>query len=445
MQLRKNCIQSSSAKRKLVIATIMIIGSMISSIRCTSSFTLNKFSNGRHLSSSKTSLSLILSTAGILPGVSSSSPLSSSSSNLRTNVFRRHAKANNGDVGDPTKSFSNNSSHSMSSAAAISLTGAAAAVITTENNSTSCAEDENIETTSTNVFPEDVLRHDTYNGVTVYVSKLSSEYMTNDADKFTSTLKDQLQSWQLNEKRGIWIHIPTEHSVIVPKCVELGFEFQHAKNGLLVMTRWLPKNQESRLPHGPTHQLGVGIILIHPITKKMLVVQELTGPAAARKLWKMPTGLTDPGEDIVEAAVREAKEETGLDCVFDKIICMRQAHGGIFNQSDMFVVCQMKLSPKYDELLKGNKEIELVPQEEEIAMAKWMEVDEFAGQDLWQDSPLYKELNDSIYHARRSSESSNEDTSDSKSSNDSPRFGMIAKTLPVGFRPGENTIYLSAL
>ncbi len=38
------------------------------------------------------------------------------------------------------------------------------------------------------------------------------------------------------------------------KCTELGFEFQHAQNGLLpgllVMTRWLPKDEvSSRLPH----------------------------------------------------------------------------------------------------------------------------------------------------------------------------------------------------
>jgi ADP-ribose pyrophosphatase YjhB (NUDIX family) len=37
------------------------------------------------------------------------------------------------------------------------------------------------------------------------------------------------------------------------------------------------------------------------------------------KVWKMPTGLTDTGEDIATSAVRELKEETGLDCVFDRM------------------------------------------------------------------------------------------------------------------------------
>lgn len=44
-----------------------------------------------------------------------------------------------------------------------------------------------------------------------------------------------------------------------------------------------------------------------------MVVQERSGPGAAKKLWKIPTGLTDPGEDIDDAAIREGKEEIGLD------------------------------------------------------------------------------------------------------------------------------------
>ncbi len=122
---------------------------------------------------------------------------------------------------------------------------------------------------------------------------------------------------------------------------------------------------------------------------------------------------------------------------------MRQAHGGIFNQSDMFVVCLLKLSPKYDKLLEENKEIILTPQEEEIAMISWMDLDEFSGQDLWQSSPLYMALHNSIFHAVRGSES----IADKGENNDSngTQNGLIARTLPVGWRPGKQTIYLSHL
>ena len=58
----------------------------------------------------------------------------------------------------------------------------------------------------------------------------------------------------------------------------------------------------------------------------MLVVQEKSGPAAAHELWKMPTGLLDPSEDVGDAAIRELKEETGLDGTVERILSIRQAH-----------------------------------------------------------------------------------------------------------------------
>ena len=210
-----------------------------------------------------------------------------------------------------------------------------------------------------NVFPEEALTYDTYNGVTIKLEEIynGDETQSFDPVAFSNTLQHSLQTWKKEGRRGIWIHIPTSCSAAVPICTEMGFEFQFAKNGLLVMTQWLPEEQDSRLPHGPTHQCGVGVIVLHPITHEMLVVQEKTGPAAAKKLWKMPTGLTDPGEDIVDAAIREAKEETGLDVEFDRIMLVRQAHGGLFNQSDMFFVCLLRLAPKYEEDLKNGIEV----------------------------------------------------------------------------------------
>ena len=110
-------------------------------------------------------------------------------------------------------------------------------------------------------------------------------------------------------------------------CTELGFDFQQASkknydteyddddnvspNNKLVLENCLPKNIKSKLTLGPSHQIGVGALMFHPIdSSKMLVVREKSGSAAARELWKMPTGLTDPHEDIVKAVVREVKEET---------------------------------------------------------------------------------------------------------------------------------------
>ena len=174
-------------------------------------------------------------------------------------------------------------------------------------------------------FPETSLRHDTYNGVTLDVTSLlsSSEQHASvaaDATAFGIALGGALEIWTETGRRGIWLKIPTSHShLIAPACSVHGFDFQHAEPGYCILTRWLPKEGASRLPNGPTHQVGIGALVIHPVTGKMLAVRERSGPAARAKLWKMPTGLTDPGEDIAVAAVRELKEETGLDCVFDRM------------------------------------------------------------------------------------------------------------------------------
>jgi len=262
----------------------------------------------------------------------------------------------------------------------------------------------------TEEFPDESLTFDTYNGVTLTVSDVI------DAD-FQRKLDASLSQWRARGKRGIWIHIPTKFAHLVPICATLGFDFHSCKAGMLVMTMWLPTDGPSRLPFGPTHQVGIGALVLNP-EGQMLVVQEKTGPASAFKLWKMPTGLLDPGEDIRSAARRELKEETGLDADLVKIVCFRQAHLGGDRGSDLFYICLMKLEDPTQEV---------VAQEEEIAAIKWMDMEEFSAQEVWQTSPVYKELNQAMMTAVRT-----------------PGAGLEDVTLPVGFRPGTNTIYIPA-
>lgn len=318
------------------------------------------------------------------------------------------------------------------------MTAAAASLSTSavllDDEAALCEDTES----SSNSFPEEILKYDSYNGVTINLRKLAGEEghpnQIFDVEAFTNKLQRSLEKWRKEGKRGIWVNIPSSCSAAVPICTEMGFEFQFAKKGLLVMTQWLPEESESRLPHGPTHQVGVGVIVLHPITNEMLVVQEKSGPAADKKLWKMPTGLTDPGEDIVEAAIREAKEETGLDVEFDRILSIKQSHGGFFNQSDMFFVCLLRLAPKYEEGLKNGVEIPLRAQEEEIADVGWMKAEDFAAQSSWQGSPLYDEVNGNIVRA-----------ANSRTEQSHGRIGMVAKNLPIGWRPGSQTVYVSKL
>jgi 8-oxo-dGTP pyrophosphatase MutT (NUDIX family) len=217
--------------------------------------------------------------------------------------------------------------------------------------------------------------------------------------------------------------VPADQSDKVHAAVALGFDFHMVVDKKLVLTTWLDTSTPSRLPIGPTHQVGVGCLVLHPRDpSRMLVVQEKSGPAAAFRLWKMPTGLADPGEDIPDAAVRELREETGLASTFRGVLAFRQAHAtgaGTVSRanSDLFFVCRMDLT-SYDD----SDGFTACP--DEITDIKWMPVEEYCAQERWQGSPVYVEMNRAILESSRH-----------------VLFG--AQTLPLGFAGGANTLYKS--
>ncbi|VEU40448.1 unnamed protein product [Pseudo-nitzschia multistriata] len=261
-------------------------------------------------------------------------------------------------------------------------------------------------------FDESVLTYDHYNGVTINLEKYEENNDGRADDdslnlSFATKLNNALSIWKAEGRKGIWIHTNSQSAKYIPDCVEAGFQFHKIlpkktsndssnpdegnSSNALVLSRWLPTDTPSRLPHGPTHQVGVGVILLNPSDpSQMLVVKELSGPAAKYNLWKMPTGLVDPQEYVPEAASRELLEETGIEATMSSILCIRQAHRSNADTSDMFFVC--KMTPSKEEIIWQR-------QEAEIAEIRWMPVKEYCQQDQWQGSPLYETLNDCVLKA----------------------------------------------
>jgi ADP-ribose pyrophosphatase YjhB (NUDIX family) len=361
----------------------------------------------------------------------------------------------------------------MLSSASESASSLSATLNTLNVNTTNCQEGENTVKKSDNItlppFDDSVLSYDHYNGVTIHLDKYHHRHQkSNDDDdgdgndssdnqlststietetSFSQKLKDALQIWKSEGKKGIWIHTNSETSKYIPICIELGFQFhkilpsskstttattevENENNNLLVLSQWLP-DTKSRLPLGPTHQIGVGAVILNPLDlSQMLVVKEKSGPAAKYDLWKMPTGLLDPNEYVNEGAKRELYEETSLNATFKNILSIRQSHRGNGSTSDMFFLCLMELD-KNDIIYggdggNGGNERQQQQQwkacEDEIADIRWMSVEEYCNQTIWNNSPLSKTMNACVLEISKNKQqammrgSNNIDNIDSSSS-----------------------------
>ncbi len=300
--------------------------------------------------------------------------------------------------------------------AACLLLAASATSVSFRNTTSQCAPK----------IPEEWLEYDHYNGVTILLNHSITDFAT--------ALQNSLQQWKQEGRKGIWLHVPAAQADHVGLAVAAGFRFHLVQQTTLILSVWLPSFDDpsaiSRLPAGPTHQVGVGCLVFHPDdSSKMLVVQEKTGPAAAWSLWKMPTGLTDAGEDIHAAAERELKEETGLSAVCRGILQFRQAHPTQLTtnsrdskrvyrtNSDLFFVCVLQLPDNEAEIV-----FEACP--DEIAAIQWMSVEDYCRQERWQSSPVYQEMNRVIQEAQTS-------------------HMMQPYTLELGFGRGTNALYHS--
>jgi 8-oxo-dGTP diphosphatase len=91
-----------------------------------------------------------------------------------------------------------------------------------------------------------------------------------------------------------------------------------------------------------------------------LLVQE--AQPKAYKLWNLPGGRSDEGETLEQTAVREAKEETGIDVELLSIEPVLTTINKSGHQLNSFIA----------EMAGGS----LQPQEGEILDARWFSVDE---------------------------------------------------------------------
>ncbi|KAI3469002.1 hypothetical protein Pfo_025665 [Paulownia fortunei] len=215
---------------------------------------------------------------------------------------------------------------------------------------------------------------DEYGGVVV-----NPEQLPSNPNVFASALHSSMYQWKIKGKKGVWLKLPLERSDLVPIAVKEGFQYHHAERSYVMMTYWIPDGP-CLLPSNASHHIGVGSFVIND-RDEVLVVQEKHCPPALLGLWKIPTGFILESEEIYTGAVREVKEETGIDTEFGEVVAFRHAQNVSFEKSDLFFVCMLR--PLSTEIMVDDLEIQA---------AKWMPLDEFVNQPLIQGDSMFKKI-----------------------------------------------------
>lgn len=181
-------------------------------------------------------------------------------------------------------------------------------------------------------------------------------------NNFQGRLQATLAHLKQNKVNGVWLTIARDCSELIAPAVQEGFIFHHAKADKLVLTTWLTQ-EENYLPAYATRTVGVWVLVVDD-ADRILVIKEKYD-----KEWgyKFPSGAVKMGEDITDGALREVKEETGIDAEFKNVIAFVERHNTrMDNVSDISFICVLK------SLNDG-----LQAQEAEIADTQWMPLQEF--------------------------------------------------------------------
>jgi hypothetical protein len=130
--------------------------------------------------------------------------------------------------------------------------------------------------------------------------------ISSDKSTFRDRLEATVTACRKLGRSSLWVEVPMSRAGLIEDMAELGLRFHHAKDEIAVLNVWLKDDMDTKIPEFATHNVGVGAVVVNS-RDEILCVRELRKNYIP---WKTPTGLSELGEQIDEAAVREVMEET---------------------------------------------------------------------------------------------------------------------------------------
>lgn len=232
----------------------------------------------------------------------------------------------------------------------------------------------------TNIINEDILLlpyvEGSHNSIKIIIDETNThEYSNMNKETFKQRLQATITTCRTQlQKSSLWISIPMSHASFIEAMNDIpGLEYHNANGKVANLSIWLQDNIENKIPEYATHQVGVGAMVVNS-KQQILCVRELK---RNYRPWKIPGGLAELGENLDVAAIREVKEETGVDCTFQSVLMFRHTHGMQFQRSDLYFVCRMEAIESVDEETDEVIIPEPIAQVGEIAAAKWVPFDEY--------------------------------------------------------------------
>jgi len=183
---------------------------------------------------------------------------------------------------------------------------------------------------------------------------------------FSAMLEESLKEWEQQHK-AVWVQVPNSALEGVKICADLGFYPHHANDLGVMMAKWLLESPNT-LPSYSSHYVGAGGLVFRG-DNEILVVKNNTSPVGVIN-WRIPGGLVETTETVLEAAARETKEETGIETSPIGVVAFREKPPFVFNRPDIyFIVLLEALS------------FEVTPDYREVLEARWMDFKEWIAED----------------------------------------------------------------